>query len=88
MRQLFGALLIAATGVATPAIAADTPAAAQAANAVGDDRVICKKVLETGSLVRKSKQCFTKAEWDRIAETQRRGNEKLVDGLSTRSVSN
>ena len=80
--------VIAALGttlLAGTAMAADTPGAAQASNAVDDQTVICRKTLETGSLVRKTKQCFTKAEWDRIAETQRRGNEKMVDGLTTRS---
>lgn len=76
---------VAAVSLAGPALAADTAGAAQASNAVDDNRVICKKTLETGSLVRKNKQCFTKAEWDRIAEVQRRGNEKMVDGLSSRS---
>lgn len=76
---------VAAVSLTGPALAADTAGAAQASNAVDDNRVICKKTLETGSLVRKNKQCFTKAEWDRIAEVQRRGNEKMVDGLSSRS---
>jgi hypothetical protein len=32
------------------------------------DKIICKKEVETGSLVQKKKRCFTKAEWARIAE--------------------
>lgn len=32
------------------------------------DKIICKKDVETGSLVRKKKRCFTKAEWARIDE--------------------
>ena len=76
------AFAISGVSLAGPAIAADP---ALAAPAVSDaNKVICKKTLETGSLVRKTKQCFTKAEWDQIAEVQRRGNEKLVDGLTTR----
>lgn len=76
------AFAIGSASLAGSAFAADpaptTPAASDA------NKVICKKTLETGSLVRKTKQCFTKAEWDMIAEVQRRGNEKMVDGLSTR----
>jgi len=75
-----GSASLAGQAVADPAPAASAPSDA--------NKVICKKTLETGSLVRKTKQCFTKAEWDQIAEVQRRGNEKMVDGLSTRSVSN
>ena len=84
MKGLNLTFTVAAALIAGAAAAADTPGAAQAANAVNDNRVICKKTLETGSLVRRTKQCFTKAEWDQIAETHRRGNEKMVDGLTTR----
>lgn len=76
------AFAIGGASLAGPAVADPVPPAASAASDA--DKVICKKTLETGSLVRKTKQCFTKAEWDMIAEVQRRGNEKMVDGLSTR----
>ena len=79
--KLLLAFAIAGASLAGPA-AADPAPTAPVAN--DDNKVICKKTLETGSLVRKTKQCFTKAEWDMIAEVQRRGNEKMVDGLSTR----
>ena len=84
----FQLMLIAALGTALAAgaaMAAETAGAAQASNALDDNRIICKKTLDTGSLVRKTKECFTKAQWDRIAESQRRGNEKMVDGLTSRS---
>ncbi len=32
------------------------------------EKILCRRVLETGSLVRKSKKCYTRAQWDRIAE--------------------
>lgn len=55
---------------------------------VGDQRIICKKHLETGSLVRRIKKCFTKAEWDRIAEAEQIGVKKTQDALSARSMGN
>jgi len=55
---------------------------------VGDERIICKKHLETGSLVRRIKKCFTKAEWDRIAEAEQIGVRKTQDALSARSMGN
>lgn len=79
---------IGGTLLAGTALAANSTSVADSSNPVSDPTVICKKTLETGSLVRKNKQCFTKAQWDRIAEVQRRGNEKMVDGLSTRSGGN
>ena len=54
---------------------------APAANS-DDQKIICKKTLEIGSLVKKNKQCFTKAEWERIAESQRTGAQKLARDLS------
>ena len=64
-----------------------TTAAAQErdnrARADGDEeRPICRRMPETGSLVRTRRQCFTRAEWDRIAETIQRGAQKTITGLS------
>ncbi len=42
---------------------------------------ICKKRLEIGSLVRKKKECWTKAEWERIAETEQKGTRRAADEL-------
>ena len=41
-----------------------------------------KTIRVTGSLLRRTKQCFTQAEWDKIAEVQRRGVQKTIDGLT------
>ncbi len=49
------------------------------------ERLICKKWAEVGSLVRKKKQCHTKKEWDRLAESERVGVTKTMDGLTERS---
>jgi len=46
------------------------------------ERLICRRVQETGSLVRTHRQCFTRAQWDRIAETVRRGAQATVSGLA------
>ena len=60
------------------------PVAAAGTKADDPDRLICKRFQETGSLVRSQKKCFTKAEWDQIAEMERRGWEKTRDELTTR----
>jgi len=52
---------------------------------VGDQRIICKKHLETGSLVKRVRKCFTKAEWDLIAEREQVGLKRTFDDLSTKS---
>lgn len=67
--------------LATTAHAAD-PSEPGRDSVLDDTRIICRKTLETGSLVRKKKQCFTQAEWDRIAQQTRIGNQKVADQLS------
>jgi hypothetical protein len=46
------------------------------------DRLICRRMPETGSLVRARRQCFTRAQWDRIAESQRRGASRMIHELN------
>lgn len=76
---------LAGLALAGPAVAADTPGAAQASNTNGDDRIICRKTAEIGSLVRKKKECYTKAEWDKVAETHQRGARRLQEELRSKS---
>jgi hypothetical protein len=75
-------LAAVAVAVAAPALG-QTPAPAP--SDLDDNRIICRKIGETGSLVRKQKQCFTRAEWDRIAESQRRGTVRMIDELTSKS---
>lgn len=46
------------------------------------ERLICRRIPETGSLVRTRRQCFTRAQWDRIAESAQRGAGKTITELS------
>ncbi len=72
-------------------LAEATIAAAQGggSGASGDpNRLICRRMPETGSIARTRRQCFTKAEWDRIAESEQTGARKTIDGLSTRPGGN
>ena len=78
---LYASLAVGSIMLAAPAEAAS----AEKTNANGE-KLVCKKFLETGSLVRKTKQCHTPREWDRIADSQRTGATKLVDQLSGRSL--
>lgn len=68
-----------------PVAASAETAARPTTDALDDTKLVCRKTLETGSMVRKNKQCFTLREWDRIAEIQRRGNQKMFDGLTEKS---
>ena len=77
-------LLPFAAACALPAVAATAqePAGQAVASRDNDQRLICRRMPDTGSLVRTRRQCFTRAEWDRIAETARRGAQRTVTELS------
>lgn len=51
-------------------------------------RPICKRTVETGSLVRGRRECRTSAEWDRIAEAARAGGQNMVDRNASGIVTN
>jgi 2-phospho-L-lactate transferase/gluconeogenesis factor (CofD/UPF0052 family) len=92
MRIIPLTLLAAVAGlpIAAPALA-DSPVKVVGTtgdDGVADNRIICRKQTEVGSLVRKKKMCFTKAEWDLIAEREQMGVKKTQDQLSTRSMGN
>ena len=36
-----------------------------------DDQVICRRIQDSGSLARRTRQCLTRAQWDRLAEDSR-----------------
>lgn len=71
-------------------VAAEATVAAAQSGAGRDDanRLICRPMAETGSLAASRRQCFTRSEWDRIAESARRGAERTAQGLSSTSQSN
>lgn len=84
IRSMLAAALASAMLTTTAAGAAPTAKTEITGNpALDDTKLICRKTLETGSLVRRNKQCFTLREWDRIAQQTRIGNQKVADQLST-----
>lgn len=43
------------------------------------DKIVCKRLVETGSLVRGAKTCKTRTEWDRDGELARRQVQDIQD---------
>lgn len=41
------------------------------------DKIVCRRILETGSLVKGQRVCHTRAEWARLADLGRRDAEDL-----------
>lgn len=48
------------------------------------ERRICRSEVETGSLARRRRRCFTQLEWDRIARAARENAEYEFDRQRTR----
>ena len=71
---------VATLMLASPALADDSKRDKPA-----DEKLICKKETQIGSLARVRKQCFTKAEWDRIAVANRTLSDDLVDRNRSRT---
>jgi CO/xanthine dehydrogenase Mo-binding subunit len=74
--------LIAAAAIlaaAMPALAAETWT-----DGANDQKLICKKQLETGSLVKKKKTCLTAEQWKRVAEGSQAMTERMQDESRTK----
>ena len=73
--------LIVSVSGAAPASAAETAAKAEAS---GKDRFVCRKLEETGSLVKKTKVCLTREQWTRSSENHEKHARDLADGVRTK----
>ncbi len=71
---------LAATSFAVTAAGAAEPVKP----ALDDDKVICKKSVDTGSLIRGKKRCMTRKQWNQLAEATR---QQTMDGQNSGSAS-
>ena len=79
--------------LATGGAIAPTAAVAKEADLEGKvmpdgEKILCRRVAETGSLVRKSKKCYTRAQWDRIAEAAKTNATKMQSDHASGIVGN
>ncbi len=93
MRMIPAMLATAMLALATAAVAAEpTPAApappAAAAAADPMQQMVCRRDVETGSLVKAKKTCHTRAQWAYIDDTNQAFSRDLVDSTRSRSNSN
>lgn len=70
---VFVALMLAEAAASTP------PAAKPVFVPDGrpEDKITCRRILETGSLIKGQKVCHTRAEWAKLADLGRRDAEDL-----------
>lgn len=50
------------------------------------DKIVCKRIVDTGSLVRGTRTCKTRATWDSEAQAARRQVQEMQDGSLINSV--
>lgn len=77
---------LAALAFAVPLITLSETRAAQVSQAISNergDRRICRSMEETGKLAARRRVCMTKAEWDRVAEEQRRVVQTWVTAIDS-----
>lgn len=81
-------LVLAGSGLAvflaTAAIASaqqSSGRSGQNANERDPNEVICRRMRDTSSLARRTRQCLTRAQWDRLAE-QQRANSPAMTAMS------
>ena len=65
---LVGLFVLGSAGVA---LGQSGGTSAQRANPKNGEQLVCRRMQETGSLGQGRRQCYTRAEWDRIAQAQR-----------------
>ncbi len=78
---------VAAMLAGVPALARDKDAEAQKVMPNGDP-VICQKIQDTGSLVKKTKRCYTRAQWERIASAARANGQRMQSDHASGILSN
>lgn len=64
---------------AAPAVVAQTATAqVPQAEQPKNERLICRRIQDSGSLARVRRQCYTRAQWDRIAQDQRTNSPSMT----------
>jgi hypothetical protein len=77
MRHAIAFALSVAIVALTPGRAAVEPDKSAAKASGDDDRMVCKTKPQTGTRLR-TKTCYTAAEWERIAEENRRAMKDML----------
>lgn len=65
---LIGLFVLGSAGVA---LGQSSGTSGEQATTKGGEPLVCRRIQETGSLGRGRRVCYTRAEWDRIAQAQR-----------------
>jgi hypothetical protein len=72
--RVMGLTTLALIGIGVAGVAtaqSGTSSGQQAAAGKSGEQVICRRIQDSGSLARRTRQCLTRAQWDRLAEDSR-----------------
>lgn len=72
------AITVSALSATSAALFAQQNSAPTAPGPTKEERLICRSSVEIGSLAKRRRQCFTKAEWDRLAEGARKQTTRML----------
>jgi len=73
------ALVGLAATLAAPALLAQQPTIqVPQAEQPKNERLICRRIQDSGSIARVRRQCFTRAQWDRLAQDQRTNSPSMT----------
>lgn len=76
-------LIILLASAATAQGSGASGSSAQTPQAKGPDQLICRRVAESGSLARRTRRCYTRAQWDRLAEDSRNTGSTAASGSTS-----
>lgn len=80
-------IALALLALPIPAFAQDTSGPA-ASPPKPKEKLICRTDPQTGSMIQAKKRCYTRDEWDRLAQGARTMTERMLDDNRTRSGGN
>ncbi len=73
------ALVGLAAALAAPALLAQQPTIqVPQAEQPKNERMICRRIQDSGSIARVRRQCYTRAQWDRLAQDQRTNSPSMT----------
>ena len=69
-----------AAALATPAVVAQQSTTVQVPKVAQpkSERMICRRIQDSGSIARVRRQCYTRAQWDRLAQDQRNNSPTMT----------
>ena len=88
MRTILTIFAGVATSIVLSAMAAAAEPATPTASVDPAQQTVCRKDLETGSLVRSKRTCHTRAQWAFIDDENQRFSRKLVEDSTSKPGGN